>query len=99
MMEVTAEELKKRLDNKEDLLVIDVRECWEYDEVNLGVTNIPLGELPQHLSELPSKKDCEIIVHCQSGRRSGQAQKYLMQQGYSNVVSLKGGIDAYLGLK
>lgn len=98
MTEVTAEELKKRLDNKEDLIIIDVREWWEYDEANLGVTNIPLGELPQHLTQLPADKDREIIVHCQSGRRSCQAQKYLMQQGYSNVASLKGGIDAYLSL-
>ncbi|UII30125.1 rhodanese-like domain-containing protein [Fulvivirga ulvae] len=97
MLEVTAEELKRRLDSKEDLFIIDVRECWEYDEINLGVTNIPLGELPQHLSELPSKST-EIIVHCQSGRRSGQAQKYLTKQGFSQVASLKGGLDAYLRL-
>ncbi|MBL6446792.1 rhodanese-like domain-containing protein [Fulvivirga sp. 29W222] len=99
MLEVAAKELKRRLANKEELYIIDVRECWEYDEVNIGATNIPLGELPQHLSQLPSRKDMEIIVHCQSGRRSGQAQKYLAKQGYSNVTSLKGGLDAYLRLK
>lgn len=97
MLEITAEELKQKLEREKGLLIIDVREDWEYDEVNLGVKNIPLGELPQHLKEFPDK-DAEIIVHCQSGRRSGQAQKYLMQQGYSQVMSLKGGIEAYLTL-
>lgn len=97
-MEITAEALKKRIDNHEDLFIIDVREDWEYDEVNLGVKNIPLGSLPQRLSHLPDDKAYEIIVHCQSGRRSGQAQKYLMKQGYTNVFSLKGGIEAYLQL-
>lgn len=97
MLEITAAELKQRLENNEHLIIIDVREDWEYDEVNLGVRNIPLGNLPQHLDELPDKKS-EIIVHCQSGRRSGQAQKYLTRQGYSKVISLKGGIEAYLKL-
>ncbi|ELR68518.1 rhodanese domain protein [Fulvivirga imtechensis AK7] len=95
MLEITAVELKQRLKNNENLVIIDVREDWEYDEVNLGVRNIPLGDLPQRLEELPDKQT-EIIVHCQSGRRSGQAQKYLTQQGYSKVISLKGGIEAYL---
>lgn len=99
MLEITAAELKKRLDGNEKLLIIDVREQWEYDEVNIGVRNIPLGDLPLHLNQLPESKNSEIIVHCQSGRRSRQAQKYLKQQGYSKVVSLRGGIDAYLMLR
>lgn len=96
LKEVTAEELKSRLARQEDLLIIDVRERWEYEEYNIGASNIPLGDLPHNLSGLPLDKGAEIILHCQSGKRSYQAQKYLGWQGFDNVKSLKGGIEAFI---
>ena len=50
--EITVIELKKRLDSGENLLVIDVREPYEYDEFNIGARLIPLGELPVELHNL-----------------------------------------------
>ncbi|UII23726.1 rhodanese-like domain-containing protein [Fulvivirga ligni] len=92
---IEVEEFKQKLENNTDVLIIDVRECWEYEERNIGAINYPLGELPQFLDQLPSDKTYEIIVHCESGRRSQQAAKYLKQQGFSNVCSLKGGLKSY----
>jgi len=92
---ISAEELKKRQD-QEDLLIIDVRETWEYDENNIGARNIPLASLPDHIDELSCHKDEELIVHCQSGRRSNQARKYLAKHGFNQVKSLEGGLEAFL---
>ncbi|MTI33453.1 rhodanese-like domain-containing protein [Xanthovirga aplysinae] len=97
MSEITVAELKERLEKNEELIIIDVREEWEHEEVNIENTrNIPLGTIPQHLEELSSLKEKEIILHCKSGNRSGQAQKYLISQGFKNTRNLVGGITAYM---
>ena len=75
-----------------------MREEWEYEEDNLGADNIPLGELPHRLAELESYKDDEIIVHCRSGARSGNAKKFMESKGYSKVRNVLGGILAYRAL-
>jgi rhodanese-related sulfurtransferase len=98
-MDITVEELKKRLDEGEDLHFYDVREEHEYEEDNLGATLIPLGELPDHLDELEPLKDEEIIIHCRSGARSGKAAKFLESQGFTNVRNVVGGILAYRELE
>ncbi len=98
MEDITSEELKKRLDNKEDLNIIDVREPHEYDEVNFGVKNIPLGSLPNKVGELSHLKDQELIVHCRSGARSANAKKFLEQQGFTKVRNLLKGIQGYTQL-
>ncbi|HEX5236360.1 MAG TPA: molybdopterin-synthase adenylyltransferase MoeB [Silvibacterium sp.] len=91
--QMTAVELKKRLDNKDDVFVLDVREPYEYQIANLGATLIPLGELPQRAGELD--KEREIIVHCRSGGRSQKAAEILAQNGFKNVWNLAGGITAW----
>lgn len=93
---ITCEELKQKLDAEKAPIVIDVRETWEYDEVNIGALNIPLGDLPHKLDELDYCRSKEVIVHCKSGTRSNQAMKYLAKHGFENVRSLDGGIEAYL---
>ncbi|WP_373513170.1 rhodanese-like domain-containing protein [Persicitalea sp.] len=94
-MDITVQELKERLDNGEKMNFYDVREEHEYEEDNLGATLIPLGSLPDELEDLKAKKEEEIIVHCRSGARSGNAQKYLQANGFSNVRNVTGGILAY----
>lgn len=94
-MDITVQELKERLDSGEDLNFYDVREDHEYEEDNLGATLMPLGSLPDELEGLKSKKDEEIIIHCRSGARSGNAQKYLEAHGFSNARNVTGGILAY----
>ena len=95
MEDINNEELKQRIAAAETLNIIDVRETWEHEEQNIGGQNIPLGTLPHRLAEIESLKDQEVIVYCRSGNRSGQAQRYLQQQGFSQVRNLLGGIEAY----
>jgi rhodanese-related sulfurtransferase len=92
MEDITVEELKQRMDNNEQLNVIDVREEWEYEEFNIGAKLIPLATLPAHMNELSELKDKEIILHCKSGNRSGKAKILLQQQGFTNVRNLLGGM-------
>jgi rhodanese-related sulfurtransferase len=91
-MDITSEELKTRMDNGEDLIVIDVREPHEYEEFNIGGRLIPLGTLPNVVDELDDLKGEEIIVHCRSGARSSQAKAYLNSIGFTNVRNLLGGV-------
>jgi rhodanese-related sulfurtransferase len=95
MEDITVEDLKTRIDQQEKFVFIDVREEWEYEDDNLGALNIPLGELPGRLEEIESHKDAEIIVHCRSGARSGNAKKFLESKGFSKVRNVLGGIMAY----
>lgn len=99
MEDITVEELKEKLDNKEQFAFIDVREEWEYEEDNLGAINIPLGQLPHSLEEIEKYKDQEVVIHCRSGNRSGNAKKFLEEKGYSKVRNVLGGILAYRELE
>jgi adenylyltransferase/sulfurtransferase len=91
--EVSVEELKRRLDAKDDLFVLDVREPHEYKIVNMDGYLIPLGDLPKRVHELDSSR--EIVVHCKSGVRSAKAVEFLHQSGFKNVSNLAGGILAW----
>ncbi|OYX16164.1 MAG: NADH oxidase [Algoriphagus sp. 32-45-6] len=95
MEDIYVKELKERLEKGEKFHFLDVREEWEYEEDNLGALNIPLGELPMKLAELEKWKDDEIIVHCRSGARSGNAKKFMEGKGFSKVRNVLGGIIAY----
>ena len=89
--ETTVTELKQKIDAKEDFFLLDVREPNEFQIGQIpGSTLIPLGEVPQRVSEIP--RDKEIIVHCKMGGRSAKAAAFLRQQGFTNVKNLKGGI-------
>ncbi|GAB3662818.1 hypothetical protein GCM10028791_38070 [Echinicola sediminis] len=99
MEDITVEELKERLEKKEQFAFIDVREEWEYEEDNLGAFNIPLAQLPHSLDEIDQYKDQELIVHCRSGARSGNAKQFLETKGFSKVRNVLGGILAYRQLE
>lgn len=91
--EITVEELKEKLDRREDVFILDVRGPEEYEIVNIKGYLIPLVDLPTRVEELDKEK--EIIVHCQKGGRSAKAVKFLKSQGFKNVKNLAGGIDAW----
>src|SRR3954471_5025162 len=91
--EIQVEELKRRLEAKEDLFVLDVREPHEYQICNLGGYLIPLNDLPKRVNELDSSR--EIVVHCKMGGRSAKAVAFLQQAGFSKVHNLAGGITAW----
>jgi molybdopterin/thiamine biosynthesis adenylyltransferase/rhodanese-related sulfurtransferase len=88
--EVTAEQLKHKISNKEDFQLIDVREQEEYSAKNIGATLIPLGELMNNLDKINTEK--EIIVHCASGARSKKAVSLLKEKGFKRVYNLKNGL-------
>jgi len=91
-MDITVEELKERRDKGEKINLIDVREEYEFDEFNIGGQLIPLGTLPASLGQLENMKNEEVVVHCKSGGRSGNAKQFLIQHGFTNVRNLLGGI-------
>jgi len=91
-MDITVQELKEKLDRKDDFLFIDVREQHEYDEFNLGAQLRPLNDFVLYLSEFEDDKDKEVVVHCRSGARSGMAQQYMQDAGFKNVRNLTGGV-------
>ncbi|MGE5762071.1 MAG: molybdopterin-synthase adenylyltransferase MoeB [Gemmatimonadota bacterium] len=77
-----------------DLLLLDVREPFEWDIAHLeGARLIPLGQLPARLGELDGHAD--IVAYCHHGMRSLQAVEMLRAAGFSKVRSLDGGIDAW----
>jgi len=91
--EITVQELKKRLDNGENLSVLDVREPHEYEVANIGARLIPLNELPERLAELD--RDVPLAVHCKTGGRSARAVKLLQETGFQNAFNVEGGITAW----
>lgn len=96
MKEITVEELKQRLDNGEQLHIIDVREPEEYAEYNIGAQLIPLGKIMgMQLEDIDELMDEELIVHCKSGKRSMQACIVLEQVGFKNCISVAGGAMAW----
>jgi len=84
----------EQIRNRDDVVVIDVREDWEYAEGHIpGATLVPLGEIPNRLDEIP--KDKTVVAVCRSGNRSGQATDFLRNQGFDNVHNMQGGMNAW----
>jgi adenylyltransferase/sulfurtransferase len=88
--ELTVMELQKKI---REVFLLDVREQYEFDIVNLNGYLIPLRELPNRIHELDASK--EIVVYCHHGNRSSFATQFLKQQGFANVKNLVGGIDEW----
>lgn len=92
--QLSATELKTRIQNEEQLFLLDVREPneFEYARIENSVL-IPLNQIPQRLGELDPQQ--EIVVICHHGVRSQQACMYLVNSGFEHVANLTGGIDAW----
>jgi rhodanese-related sulfurtransferase len=74
--------------------ILDVREPSEWTQFHIpGATLIPLGNLPNRLSEVP--KDREVVVVCRTGHRSAQGRDILTQAGFTNVTSMAGGVTEW----
>ena len=87
--------LKRLIDNGHDIILLDVRETWEYEIVHLeDAKQIPLGELPQQAASLLNPY-AEIVVYCHKGMRSLDAAHLLQQLGFKRVKSLVGGIERW----
>ncbi len=93
MQNISAEELKARLDAGEQINIIDVREPHENAEFNIGGQLIPLGRVQtMQIDEIDELKEQELIVYCRSGNRSGQACLILDTLGFKNTKNLTGGM-------
>lgn len=95
MQEITATELKKRLDAGEDIQLIDVRQPDEYDFAKInGAKLIPLGEIVTKMNEIDPAR--ETVIHCKAGGRSAKAIAALKNAGFEGELkNLKGGITAW----
>ncbi len=96
LQEYTPVQLQQRLETGEPLQLIDVRETFEWDIVNLGAHGaklIPLGDLPTRVEEIDP--DTDLVLYCRSGARSAGAARHLMARGFTRVWNLKGGIHAW----
>jgi adenylyltransferase/sulfurtransferase len=93
--EVSVQELKLALDNPDlQIKIIDVREPNEYQIARIeGVPLMPLSQLTRRFGEL--NPDQPYYIHCKAGIRSMQALEFLRRQGFKNLKSVKGGIDAW----
>jgi len=92
--EISAIELKRLMDGRQEVLLLDVREPFEFSLCKIdGSRLIPLRELGKRVDELD--KDADIVVYCHTGQRSAVATQYLSSQGFSRVRNLKGGIRAW----
>jgi adenylyltransferase/sulfurtransferase len=95
MEEITATELKARLDKGDDLQIIDVREPNEYEAARLeGSKLIPLAQVVNRKDEIDESR--ETVVHCKMGGRSAKAIEALQRAGFAGrLLNLKGGITAW----
>ncbi len=94
MKEISVSELKKMRDGKDDFQLIDVREPHEFEICHLDGELIPMGTVPDNLDKI--SKDLKVVIHCRSGKRSGDIVNFLEQNhGYNNLYNLAGGILAW----
>jgi rhodanese-related sulfurtransferase len=92
--QLSATELKNKIQRKEKQFLLDVREPHEFQYAHIvNSVLIPLNQIPTRLGELDPQQ--EIVVICHHGMRSQQAANYLVQSGFKDVSNLTGGIDAW----
>lgn len=100
--EITTTDLAAKLKSDETFILLDVREPLELTYAKITdprVQSTPMSELaqkgPQALSTAAQTKDALIYVMCHHGSRSAQVTAWLKQQGWTNVINVRGGIDDY----
>ena len=91
--DITVAELSTMLESK-DFLFVNTHIPYE-GEIAGTDAFIPYDELEQYADQLPADKDARIVLYCRSGRMSEIAATALVQQGYSNVYELDGGMIAW----
>lgn len=93
MTDISAQDLKVKLDRREPLVLLDVREDWETTLCRLeNATHIPIEEIEFRTTELDPAD--EIVVYCHHGVRSAAVANFLRQQGFK-AVNLAGGLDQW----
>ena len=86
--------LRQKIDGKEDMILIDVREPWEHALFNIGGLLIPMNTVFENLHKIPADKP--VVIYCQKGLRSGLVIQRLQQKfKYDNLINLAGGMDSW----
>src|SRR4051812_14693150 len=95
MLSISAKELQNKILNKEDIVLIDVREPQEHELFNIGGLLIPFSTIFENISLIP--KDKPVIIYCQKGIRSQIIIQRLQEKfSYSNLINLSGGMENWL---
>lgn len=96
MQHISPAELKAWLDDpqRDKPLLLDVREPWEFERCHIeGAVSLPMNGIPARLAELP--RDRDIVVICHHGVRSYHVARFLDHNGFTRVINLTGGVDAW----
>ena len=94
MKEITVKALAELKSSGVDFQLIDVREPKEFKIAEIGGELIPMATVPENVNRFSKEK--QVIVHCRSGKRSGDVITWLeANHGYDNLYNLKGGILAW----
>lgn len=93
--EITAEEVKAKLDAGHSFTLLDVREPWEFETARIqGAQLMPMGDVPSRAHQELDPED-HIVVVCHHGVRSMNVTAWLRQQGFEKAQSMRGGMDAW----
>jgi rhodanese-related sulfurtransferase len=93
--EITPEEVKTKLEQRETFTLLDVREPWEFEAASIdGAKLVPMGDVPSRAHQELDPED-HIVVVCHHGVRSMNVTAWLRQQGFEKAQSMRGGIDAW----
>lgn len=99
MENISAADVKKRLDAGEPLHLVDVREPEEHEEFNIGGILLPMHMIhSMQVEAIEDLKNEEVILYCRSGNRSMQAALVLEMLGFSDVKNLEGGMVEWKNL-
>jgi adenylyltransferase/sulfurtransferase len=92
--QITVPELKEKLDNGGEVVLLDVREPMEWEIAHLDrAVLMPVAQVPNRVSELSTADD--IVVYCKTGVRSARVTNFLRELGFRKVKNLAGGIDEW----
>lgn len=93
--QISQKDAKNMMDNQ-DVIILDVREQWEYDEGHIpGAILLPVGTIDKaSAAAVIPEKDSKVLVYCRSGNRSKKASEALAELGYTNIYEF-GGINTW----
>ncbi|PCI92935.1 MAG: NADH oxidase [Flavobacteriales bacterium] len=95
---ITAEELKTKINNNDDIQIIDIREDYEFEDNNIGGINIPMENVLSSLEQIDTSK--QVIICCRTGKRSAAMTHTIERKlNLDNIHSLEGGVFGYLGIE
>ena len=94
MIEMTALELNEYITKNSNIVLIDVRESWEYSVVSIKDSiHIPISEIQNRMHDF--KEEQTIVFICHHGTRSRMVGNYFQQNDFENIINLRGGIDSW----